>query len=338
MADTAGAFPLDCLVIANPTAGTVTEGLVREVAARCGRHTRVSVVRTRAPGDAARAARDAVRGADRARTGEGVRVVVAVGGDGTVLEVVNGLMDGAGPGDRAALLVVPAGTGNSGYRSHWGTRPWEEAVDTALTGLPASLRRLDLARVRERDALVALGAGAGLTAEVLRSARQAPQRGRARLRAGLEHAAARFVPYPGRVSVDGTVVHEGETVLVNVGGGRHRAWQYLVLPQSELDDGLLDVCVVGSGTAPADVPALLLTGEHVDRPGVVYRTGRSVCVERTDGLPLCFEHDGELLADAGTRLTLDVLPGVLPVLCAPRPGPAAAKRQERAGSVSEPVR
>ncbi|WP_327256260.1 diacylglycerol/lipid kinase family protein [Streptomyces sp. NBC_01244] len=317
MADTAGAYPEDCLVIANPAAGTVTVTgeLVREVADRCARHTRVTVSLTDGPGDAERAAREAVR----TRTGDGTRVVVAVGGDGTVLEVVNGLMAGAGPGERTALLVVPGGTGNSGYRSHWGTRPWQEAVDTGLGALPAALRRLDLARVRELDALVVLGAGAGLTAEVLRSAREVPLRGRARLQAGLERAASVFTPYPGRVTIDGAVVHKGETVLVNIGGGRHRAWQYLVLPHSVLDDGLLDVCVVGAGTDPVDVPPLLLTGEHVDRTGVVYRTGRSIVVERTDGLPLCFEHDGELVPYEGSRLTIDILPGALPVLCEPAP-------------------
>jgi diacylglycerol kinase (ATP) len=315
MVETAAAYPEDCLVIANPTAGTVTEELVRDVAARCARHTRVTVASTEGPGDATRVAREAVR----TRTGDGVRVIVAIGGDGTVLEVVNGLMDGDGPGDRVALLVVPAGTGNSGYRSYWGTRPWREAVDIAFGALPASLRRLDLARVRELDALVVLGAGAGLTAEVLRSAREVALRGRARLQAGLAQAASVFTPYPGQVTVDGAVVHKGGTVFVNVGGGRHRAWQYLVLPESVLDDGLLDICVVGAGTDPVDVPELLLSGGHVDRPGVVYRTGRSVILERTDGLPLCFEHDGELVPYDGTRLTIDILPRVLPVLCAPTP-------------------
>ncbi|MFI6347314.1 diacylglycerol/lipid kinase family protein [Streptomyces sp. NPDC050560] len=320
----------ECTVIANPAAGTVGEELVREVAARCGRHTRVTVLRTTARGDATEAAREVVG----RPPGDGLRVVVAVGGDGTVLEVVNGLMADGAPGDRAALLVVPAGTGNSGYRSYWGERPWQEAVDQALGAPGNALRRLDLARVGELDALVVLGAGTGLTAEVLRGARGVPQRGRARLQAGLERAAASYTPYQGRVTVDGTVAHEGATMFVNVGGGRHRAWQYTVLPHSVLDDGLLDVCVVGEGTDPVQVPALLRTGRHLERPGTVYRTGRTVVVERTDGRPLCFEHDGELVPYEGTKATLDVLPGVLPVLCEPRsaaPAPRAGAAAAEAG-------
>ncbi|GGY33345.1 diacylglycerol kinase family protein [Streptomyces anulatus] len=312
MADPAVPHLESCLVIANPTAGTVTRELIDDVVEGCARYTDVRLARTSGRGDATALAAEAAGGA----RGPGVRVVVAVGGDGTVLEVVEGLLNGGRAPDGVALLVVPAGTGNSDYRSHWGERPWREALEQALGGGVVP-RRLDLARVRESGDLIVLGAGAGLTAEVLRSARGIELRGKDRLRAGLEHAAAQYTPYPGRITVDGMVVHKGDTVLANVGGGRHRAWQFLVLPDSVLDDGLLDVCVVGAETAATDVPELLRTGGHVGRTGTVYVKGRSVTFERTDGLPLCFEHDGELVTDCGSRLTVDVLPGALPVLCDP---------------------
>ncbi|ABW15117.1 diacylglycerol kinase catalytic region [Parafrankia sp. EAN1pec] len=302
-----------CLVIANPQAGGLTSDLVADVGQRCARHGAVQVQRTYSRGDATRIAQAAAALPPRQR----FRVVVAVGGDGTVLEVVRGLLAGGASATGPALFVVPAGTGNSNYRSHWGTWPWQQALDYALADPDRSARPLDLARVRELDEPVVLGAGAGLTAEVLRSAGEVQLAGRARLQAGLERAAASFTPYAGRVTVDGRVVHEGDTVFANVGGGRHRAWQYLVLPASVLDDGQLDVCVVGVGVDPVDVPALLLDGKHVGRPGVVYERGRSVVVERTDGLPLVFEHDGELLRHDRSRLTVDVLPRALPVLCQP---------------------
>lgn len=126
------------------------------------------------------------------------------------------------------------------------------------------------------------------------------------------------MPYAGRVIVDGTVLHEGPTLFANVGGGPYRAWQYLVLPDSVLDDGLLDVCVVGTeiGVGFDEFQELMRQGRHVTRPGVHYSRGRSIVLERTDGSPLCFEHDGDLVADAGSRVTLEVRPRVLPVLAA----------------------
>jgi len=302
--------PVSCVIIANPAAGAVTAAVLDDLATRCRRHgAEVRIEWTRDRGDASEIA--------RAATAEprphSFQVVLSVGGDGTAREVAHGLADGAPPAD-CALFIVPAGTGNSNYRAHWGDRPWQEALDSALADPRAAVRVLDLATIAERDELVVLGAGAGLTAEVLNAA-PSELRGSDRLQAGMERAAAGFAPYPGRVTVDGTIVHEGPTVFANVGGGRHRAWQYLILPHSVLDDGLLDVCVVGADVAPAKVPELLYEGQHLSEPGVVYRRGQRVVIERTDGLPLCLEHDGELVAGAGSRATLDVLPAALPVLC-----------------------
>lgn len=313
---------VSCLIIANPAAGAVSTALVDDLVARCRRHgATVQLEWTRERGDASDIARAAVARPAVARPAaakphlDPFQVVMSVGGDGTACEVARGLTD-SGPtpdGDRA-LFVVPAGTGNSNYRAQWGDRPWRETLDSALADPRASVRALDLATIAEHDELVVLGAGAGLTAEVLHAA-PSELRGRDRLRAGMERAAARFTPYPGRVTVDGAVVHEGRTVFVNVGGGRHRAWQYLILPHSILDDGLLDVCAVGAEVPPAEVPELLRGGRHLTEPGVVYRRGQHVVIERTDGLPLCLEHDGELVAGVGSRATLDVLPAAIPVLC-----------------------
>jgi diacylglycerol kinase (ATP) len=321
MAEIPGSLPFSCLIIANPAAGAVTTALVDDLVARCSRHgATVQLEWTRARGDAT----GMVRAAAAKPRHDRFAVVMSVGGDGTTCEVARGLANGGPLPDDRALFVVPAGTGNSNYRSHWGDRPWQEALDTVLADPRAWVRMLDLGVIAERGELVMLGAGAGLTAEVLNAA-PSDLRGRDRLQAGLERAAARFTPYPGRVTVDGSVVHEGRTVFANVGGGRHRAWQYLILPHSILDDGLLDVCVVGAEVAPATVPELLREGRHLSEPGVVYRRGRRVVIERTDGLPLCLEHDGELVAGAGSRVTLTVLPAALPVLCdvSRHPGPAA---------------
>ena len=300
-----------CMIVANPAAGSISESLVGEIAEHCSRYARsVRIFWTTRRGDATSEVAHA--------SGGDLLAVVAVGGDGTVLEVVRGMVRASAlGGGNQALFIVPAGTGNSNYRALWGELPWPEALDRALSTLPGSIARLDLAEVPELGDLVVLGAGAGLTAKVLMSARDIQLTGRARLAAALDHTAANFTPYKGRVTIDGTVLHEGGTVLANVGGGRYRAWQYTVLPHSLLDDGLLDVCVVSDEVCPAEVPGLLLTGAHVCVPGVFYGRGTSVVIERLDGAPLCFEHDGELIAGISPRFTIQVLPGALAALCGP---------------------
>jgi diacylglycerol kinase (ATP) len=196
----------------------------------------------------------------------------------------------------------------------WGETPWDEALGAVLDGDGhAAPDDIDLARVHETGELVYLGASAGLVAQTLVTARSSTATGRARYASALAETAQTFAPYPGRVTVDGRVVHEGPTVVANVGGGRHRGGQYLLLPHSELDDGLLDVCVIGSPVAPVAVPGAMRHGDHLGLDGVVYERGRQVRVERLDGGALVFECDGELHDDVVPGMTLDVLPHALPV-------------------------
>ncbi|WBB95655.1 MULTISPECIES: diacylglycerol kinase family protein [unclassified Solwaraspora] len=324
------------LLIANQMAGTNSPALVAKLVALCRRFVaRVEIHLTAGPGDATEVAQ---RAATRPET-DRPEIVLAVGGDGTVREVVAGLVaatrlasvSGAGgnspdrPDTTPALLVIPAGTGNSNYLAQWGNLPWPDAVMAALSPTPAAagtgsrlrgeVRLLDLCRLVETDALVMLGACSGLIAKALTIAPDVPLTGRSRYQVALSRAAAGFVAYPGRVEVDGTVVHEGPTVLANVGGGRHRGGQYEVLPYSVLDDGLLDVCVIGADVAPVDVPELTRNAQHLARPGTVYSRGRRIVVSNTAGDPLWFEHDGELLPMSWPTVTLDVLPQALPVFC-----------------------
>ncbi|MDH6131826.1 diacylglycerol kinase (ATP) [Kitasatospora sp. MAA4] len=291
-------------VIANPRGGTAAEvpsGAVVDRLERAG--VEVRVVRTGWPGHASELAREA---ADA-----GVDAVVAVGGDGTASEVAAGL---AGVGG-TALMVVPAGTGNSFYREIWADRPWAEALDEAFGAGRPVLRGVDLARVAETGELALLGACSGLVAEALAVASGLGEVvGRDRYQQAVALTLRDFAPYPGRVSIDGELVHEGTVVLANVGGGRFRGGSFMVLPHSVLDDGLLDVCVVTGRLDPRELPGLTREGRHTERPEVVYRRGRSVLLERTDGEPLTFERDGEVMTGSATRYRLDVVPAALNVL------------------------
>jgi diacylglycerol kinase (ATP) len=294
-------------VIVNSTAGAVRQELVTELLELCQPHVHgLQLHWTTERGDAIATAAEAV--------GHRFDVIISVGGDGTVREVVEGLLS-AGTGDELpTLLIIPAGTGNSNYLAQWGDLPWSQAVLAALSG-KARRCLLDVALLVELNTLVLLGACSGVIADALVTARSVPAVGRERYRIALAKTAADYIPYPGRVLVDDVVVHAGTTVLANVGGGRYRGGSYQVLPRSVLDDGLLDVCVIGGEIDPLDVAGLMRTGAHLREPGVVYARGRRITVERTDEEPLSFEHDGELCTGTATRFTLQVLPQALPVLC-----------------------
>lgn len=238
------------------------------------------------------------------------------------------------------LLVVPAGTGNSCYRALWADLPWADLLDAALAADPAGsvgaatdpadpgppgelsalrVRDLDLARIAEDGTAVLLGASSGFIARVTEVALAdfADVPGRDRYHHAIAEVFGGFQPYPGRVVVDGTPLHEGPTMMATIGGARHRVGTFELLPRSVLDDGLLDVCVVDGVLGDderSELAGLTLTGQHLGHPAVRYARGRQIVIERTDGEPLCFEHDGEVWAQRRCRVTIDTVPHAVPVL------------------------
>jgi diacylglycerol kinase (ATP) len=267
------------LIVANPSAGGCSDPLVADVTRRCRRR------------------------AELGSSPSTVDLVVAVGGDGTAGAVAGRL--GTTP-----LFIVPAGTANSFYRTLWGSTPWQVALELALAG--ASSSRVDLARVAELDRLVLSGACAGFPPQAIHVAKASG----ASYASALADLAGSYEPYPGRVLVDGVVVHSGPTVLANVGGGRFRGGAYELLPHTVLDDGLLDVCVLGAEHDIGEMLALTRTGAHVEVPGVVYARGTRIRVERLDGAPLWFDHDGEVVRSRSS-FTLTAVPSAASVIAAP---------------------
>jgi diacylglycerol kinase (ATP) len=222
------------------------------------------------------------------------RAVLAVGGDGTVRTCATALA-----GSDLPMAIVPAGTGNSLYRALWEDRPWPEVLTSVLTG-GARVRDLDLLAVRGADsgttAVAMLGVSAGLVAEVVRASEGLTGvSGRDRYAAAAGVALEGHQPFPARVVLDGGPLADGPVSLVAVGGARHRSGTFQLLPRSVLDDGRLDVCVIGGVDAAGfvDLAGAVVAGEHLGRPGVAYGQGTSVRIERTDDEPLALEHDGD---------------------------------------------
>jgi diacylglycerol kinase (ATP) len=292
------------VIIANPAASGFTHSLVSDLISFCEPLTDgVDVKYTSESGHATTLAWSMP---------DSSAIVLAVGGDGTAREVVHGLADRAEP---ARMFIVPAGGANSCYKSFWGDIPWADALGAALAKPDAHTRLMDLARLKENGKLVLAGASAGFPPQAINTAlARTDLVGRARYEKALFDVAEIYQPYRGQVIVDGAEIYNGRTMLVSIGGSRYRGGQFETLPHSIIDDGLLDVCVVEGRHQPTEMLRLTRAGAHVTLPGVHYARGRRVTVERTDGDPLWFEHDGEVLVDAGNRFTLDVVPRAVPML------------------------
>ncbi|GAA0459978.1 hypothetical protein Aca07nite_41900 [Actinoplanes capillaceus] len=233
--------------------------------------------------------------------------VLAVGGDGVVGAVAAGLV-----GSDAEMAVVPAGRGNDFARC--APLPADPAAAAkALRTLPG--RPIDVA---EADGRVVAGSaciGIDAAANDLANRRRLPRHPIAYQIAGLA-VITRWRPVEYTLTVDGqTTSFTGHTVVVAnapwYGGGLR------VAPHARLDDGLLDIVIVGALPRGRMLRALaaLRHGTHLELPGIETRRARTVTV--TANRPLPVYADGEPLGSG--PLTVSVRPGDLRLIGAPQP-------------------
>ncbi|MCX7934059.1 MAG: diacylglycerol kinase family lipid kinase, partial [Planctomycetota bacterium] len=179
-----------------------------------------------------------------AATGQ-CEVVVAVGGDGTVNEVVAGVWQQRA---RTPVAIIPAGTANVVARELGLPREVEALVRIAIGG---ANRLWDLGEAENADGekrIFAMCAGAGLDAMIV----AAVSRGRGKRGISLRHYylptvwALRRYPFPAmRVTVDG-VLRESSATFAIVGNTRRYGGPFAFFADADPGDGLLDVCCLRS--------------------------------------------------------------------------------------------
>lgn len=322
------------LVVVNPTAGDSPLPIADSVSRRLERAgVDVTRVLTTRRGEAVEMVAARVRHA--AAHHEPLDAILAVGGDGTVREVAEGILRESGRWPSAghcgppvaagapALFAVPAGTGNSFYRAVFADAPVEESLERVLEAghAGARIRFLDVGRLVERDRAVVLGASVGFLAHVLETARAMPSvTGRPRYEAAALELIGRAhdLGTNARVLVDGDLLAEGRLLLVALGGARHRGGSFEILPGSQLSDGLFDVCAIQmtSSSRLVDLLTAVAAGAHRDEPEVTCARGRTVTIDALEVQPLPVESDGDVLDGPGSPIhsvTFDVIAAALPV-------------------------
>ena len=262
------------------------------------------VVETEAPGHAIDIARTALEA--------GSKLIVAVGGDGTIHEVVNGMMDNdRALNPEAALGVVAAGTG-SDFIKTFGLPPWPSHAAAHLDGNESF--PIDVGKVSyTKDGAPATRyfaniAEAGLGAMVARRARRLP-----RLFGPTVYLFAFWMVLathkPAQVRVDLVDrVYEGPMNNLVVANGQFFGGGMKIAPKAAPTDGLLDVQIehARKRDAIASMPKVY-RGEHLPHPDVeeAKRVRVSISAER----PLLIEADGEVLGH--TPATFEVLKDAL---------------------------
>jgi YegS/Rv2252/BmrU family lipid kinase len=286
----------DGVVVLNPVSGS---GDHAEAVRNRARLQGYEVRETEAAGDAVDLAAAAAE--------EGVPLVAAAGGDGTLNEVIRGV-DRADALEDVAVGVIPVGTGND-FAGNVGITDVDHAFRVLAEG---ERRRLDLGEANGTPFVN--NCVGGLTADA--SSRTTPElKSRLGVLAYVVTTLQTLAEYEGiRLSVGVRDVEgappswSGEAVVVLVGNGRRFATEGRT--QANMEDGLLDIALLEESTALDLVEdAVLERVFHEESPDFVRGRGGVVEVEVVDDEPMTFSLDGEMIEER--RLRLSVREGAL---------------------------
>ncbi len=247
------------------------------------------VALTQRPGHATAIARQAT-----GRYGQ----VVALGGDGTVNEVVNGLIADDRPiRPDLTLGIIPRGTGADFVRTLGIPRDLEGAIERLAA---AKLRQIDVGKIRYRspDGSEAvryfineadIGMGAVVSDRVNRSSKRLGGR-LSFLRATLLTALG-YRPHLVNLSLDGAPAEPTLLGTAWFANGQYSGGGIRMAPRARPDDGLLDVVCIGKLSHLQKVTFFpkLRSGAFIDLPQVTYRTARRIEAESAEPVPIATE-------------------------------------------------
>jgi len=294
------------LLIANPAAGR-RQGEQRLAVARTQLEAlghAVTAALTESAGHATRLAKS---------NAPDFEIVAALGGDGTVNEVANGLM-AVELGERPALATLPVGTGND-VALTFGLAHFESAIDALANG---GTRTLDVIRVQlMRDGkpvtrYALLFVAAGFAAEVIRKTGPRVKRlfgRRFSYSVGLFRALASFRAPEFSVKWDGGE-KRGRMFQVCAGNTEFGAGGVMrISPGARPDDGLLNISLVGALGRLQIVRRFpsILSGRYVEDERVDYFTGKRLEIDAVP--PAEIQADGDIIGT--TPAAIELLPGAL---------------------------
>ncbi|MGZ6143961.1 MAG: diacylglycerol/lipid kinase family protein [Myxococcales bacterium] len=259
----------------------------------------------------------------RKALGEGHDLVIAVGGDGTINEVVNGFFEEPKPGvppkalkPGAALGVLPRGTGGDLRR----TIGLDGDVWRSAGRLKGEKASLDVGRVdyvddagapRSRYFVNVAEVGVGARVVDIANASSKVLGGKLTFMLASVRALIGWKDLPIRASLDGGPAEEMSVTTFAIANGRYFGGGMMVAPEASLSDGLFHI-TIWTGFTLADFAfksGTMYDGSHTRLKNTRTRTARTVHLEAAGTEPVGVEVDGERIGRLPATFT--ILPGAL---------------------------
>lgn len=248
---------------------------------------------------------------------DGYDYVIAAGGDGTINEVMNGLMQSRENGTRVPVMgVIPVGRGND--FAFGANIPLDVEESCALL---ASLPRkwIDIGKVtggiQKNGLYFGNGIGIGFDAVVGFVAAKSRLTG---MLSYLVAAIKTIFIYFKSPSVQITLDNETltlPTLLVSVMNGRRMGGGFMMAPTASDDDGLLNLCIVREVPQMAMFGLIgkFMKGTHISDPAVTSIQSKKVLVTALKGTLPCHA-DGNTVCEEGHELTIEIIPHGLEII------------------------
>lgn len=291
-------FPYKTTFIINPTGGGGNAGKVwpkiANILDKSGQP--YSAYLTREQGDATRLAAKAVE--------EGAELVVAVGGDGTIKEVLNGIVL-----KETIFGIIPLGTGNGFRHSTAIPGQWEEALNGLSYWSP---RLVDVGSVNKSLFLNVVGIGLDAAVEQLASGKYHNLKGfLAYVPAFIEELAS-FKHFKASLNYNNHDQLIKDALLVLVSNGAYYGGQMCIAPQASIDDGKLDLTVIRNiqPTETALLAAQVLLKLPLNHDSVSLEKLTKITVTADNDVPIHI--DGEVVVSQS--IEIEIIPKALKLL------------------------
>ncbi|MBL6852514.1 MAG: diacylglycerol kinase family lipid kinase [Alphaproteobacteria bacterium] len=312
---------MSAFVVVNPRSGNGRTGREWKAISRrlASVYPQMSVGFTTGRGQAMSLVRGALR--------EGFDEIVAVGGDGTINEAVNGMFVPDGPLEPDAVFAfVTSGTGGDFRKSFGIEAGWSAAIDRLKR---ATVRQIDVGRVqclsgngrptmRHFINIASFGLSGMVIDSVNRASISKMFGGSFAFAFHSVSAMLRYKNTPVRIMVDNKDDEIATISVVAVANGQFFGGGMKVAPDAALDDGLFDVVVMGGAPAGQSLSKmnLIYTGDHIKEAHVRVVRGKHVVVApvaETAGRPVLVETDGEFAGRLPA--SFEILPRALNLRC-----------------------
>lgn len=290
--------------IVNPTAGRGKTGKkISKLVTTLNEHKLdFEIELTKAAGHATQLAQEAIK--------RGFHNIISVGGDGTLNEVVNGVML-SGKVEEVNVGIVPEGGGNDFAMNFNLSSKIDKAVEILQR---LNIKKIDVGKIEDRYFINALGIGFDARAAQI-SNKIKHLNGLPRYLLAVIKALVSLKPFEAEVKLD-NYTYNSPFLLIAIGNGKYTGGGFLLTPEALVDDGFLDICFIKTITRRRILSLLpsAIKGQHLKEPEVDLKQSRTI--EIITKTPLPFYTDGELpeLKDP-LHFKIELFPKKLNLIC-----------------------